>query len=85
MLSVAKESSAVQMPGSVTFKEVLHTAVFPPRPAKVDAVSQPVIACIINSFSALIYLIHFLGEPDSETHHIGVHGAGGVFCNAQIS
>ena len=36
----------------------------------------PVIAWTINSSSELIYyLIHYLGETDSENHHIGVHGA----------
>ena len=30
----------------------------------------------MDSFSELIYYrIHFLAEPDSENHHIGVHGA----------
>ena len=66
------------------FKEVLHTAVFPLVPLRLKPC--PVIAWAINSSSKLIYyLIHILGEHHIEKHYIGVHGAGGVFCDVQIS
>ena len=65
---VSKGSSAVQMPE-------FSTPLLSPRPSKVDAVSQPVIAWKHVSSSELIYyLIHFLGEHDSENYNIGVHG-----------
>ena len=54
-----------------------HTAVFPLVLSKIDVVSQPVIAGTNNiCFELIYYLTHFLGEPDSQNHHIDVHGAG---------
>ena len=57
------------------FKEVSHTAPPPPL-VPLMLMPCPVIAWTIDSSSELIYyLIHFLGETDSENHHIGDHGA----------
>ena len=68
----------------VTFKEVFHTAVSPS--SRKCCCRIPTWDCItINSSSELIYYLeHVPGGPDSENHHIGVHGAEGVFCDIRF-